>query len=274
MDMAGNSTDSGRSVTSKVIAILQSFTNGGAHSLTELARLTALPVSTVHRLTTELALWGALERTGDGLYRLGLPLKAIGRQVSHAPAVHERARRLLDDLSAATRSTVRLGVLDDLAVAYLEKPAGHEVASTTFGKSTLPAHATALGKALLAFSPAHTTNRLLAAGLKQYTPYTLTTADQLRRALNETRARFVAVSRWEHYLGHSAVAVPVFGPGGIVVASLEISVKNLRAELRFAQPALFVAARSLSRDLMTGHALGPVSVGPDRRLAGPVSHRG
>ncbi len=52
--MAGNSTDTGRSVTSKVIAILLTFTGGSVYSLTEIARLTGLPISTAHRLATEL----------------------------------------------------------------------------------------------------------------------------------------------------------------------------------------------------------------------------
>ena len=42
--MAGNSTDPGRSVTSKVTAILMVFSHGGAYSLTELAQLAGLPV--------------------------------------------------------------------------------------------------------------------------------------------------------------------------------------------------------------------------------------
>ena len=61
--MAGNSTESGRSVTSKITSILMTFTEGSVHSLTEIARLAGLPVSTAHRLTAELASWRLLERT-------------------------------------------------------------------------------------------------------------------------------------------------------------------------------------------------------------------
>ena len=53
--MAGNSAEPGRSVTSKIVAILLTFHDGNEHSLTEIARLTCLPVSTAHRLVTELA---------------------------------------------------------------------------------------------------------------------------------------------------------------------------------------------------------------------------
>jgi AraC family transcriptional regulator, L-rhamnose operon transcriptional activator RhaR len=52
--MAGNSAEPGRSVTSKIVAILLTFHDGNEHSLTEIARLTCLPVSTAHRLVTDL----------------------------------------------------------------------------------------------------------------------------------------------------------------------------------------------------------------------------
>jgi predicted transcriptional regulator len=53
--VAGGSAESGRSVASRVTAILLAFHSGGTHSLTEIARLTGLPVSTTHRLLSELS---------------------------------------------------------------------------------------------------------------------------------------------------------------------------------------------------------------------------
>ena len=85
--MAGNSTEPGRSVTSKIVAILLTFNDGNEHSLTEIARLTCLPLSTAHRLVTELAGWGVLERTDESKFQVGLPIKAIGRRGSVTPAI-------------------------------------------------------------------------------------------------------------------------------------------------------------------------------------------
>jgi hypothetical protein len=116
----------------------------------------------------------------------------------------------------------------------------------------LPAHATALGKALLAFSPAELLNCLIAEGLTCYTPRTLTDPEELRRSLAVTRLTRVAVSRGEFEQSVSAVAVPVFGAGGIAAAALELTVTDLRADQRLAQSVLTVAARGLSRELATG----------------------
>src|SRR5689334_12536943 len=148
--MAGNSSESGRSVTSKITSILMTFTEGRVHSLTEIARLAGLPVSTAHRLTAELASWRLLERTDDGNYRVGLPLRMLGAGRNGAPTVAERAPWVLDDLAAATRSRARLGVLAGLDVAYIEKQPGHRPVSTFCPAATLPAHPTAVGCALLA----------------------------------------------------------------------------------------------------------------------------
>ena len=249
--MAGNSADSGRSVTSKVIAILMTFTEGSVHSLTELARLAGVPISTAHRLATELAAWGILDRTEDGGYRVGLPLRMMGTRSWTAPSIQERAPRMMEDLSIATRTEVRLGIFGGLDVVYVEKPVGRHPVTAFSANAALPAHATAMGKALLAFSSPRTVDLVVAQGLPQYTQYTLHTPDRLRRALAVTRLTRLAVSRRELDPGSSAVAAPVFGAGGQVVAALELTVRDLRSDLQVMQPALMVAARSLSRELAT-----------------------
>jgi len=108
--VAGNSTEAGRSVTSKITSILLTFTEGSEHSLTEIARLAGLPISTAHRLTAELASWRLLERTDDGHYRAGLPLRMIGTIDACPPSIAERAPCVLEDLSAATKCRARLGL--------------------------------------------------------------------------------------------------------------------------------------------------------------------
>jgi DNA-binding IclR family transcriptional regulator len=261
--MAGNSADAGRSVTSKVIAILLSFTSGSIYSLTEIARLSGLPISTAHRLATELAAWGMLERTDDGHYRVGMQLKLIASCSTHLmPGLHERARRAMEDLAVVnTRSTVRLGVLDNLEVAYVEKGEGNRPVANAPEPTPLAVHASAMGKALLAFSPPDVVDEVIARGLPRYTPFTITTPDRLRRSLAISRLTRVAVSRRELDLRSSAVAAPVFGPGGVIVAALELEVIDSQ-DLRLVQPPLVVAARALSRELQANQALPHFAGGP------------
>lgn len=251
--MAGNSTESGRSVASKITAILLAFTEGGVHSLTEIAQLAGLPISTAHRLTFELASRQILERTDDGRYRVGLPLRMICLgEASHTPTIAERAPWMLEDLTGATKQVSRLGVLSGLSVSYIEKRPGHRPVTPFSRAATLPAHPTALGRALLAFLPASTVEMVIAQGLRPYTRYTVTAPDQFRRALTVARLTRVAVTRSELQVDTSTVAMPVFGPGGAVVAAVELTVTDLATELKPAVAALTVATRSLSRELAAG----------------------
>ena len=101
----------------------------------------------------------------------------------------------------------------------------------------------------------------LGRGLTAFTPFTLTAPDRFRRALAMARLSRLAVARWELEPDRSALAVPVFGPGGRVAAAIEVRVDDPAAELPTVRPALVIAGRSLSRELsaatdLTGRAPG------------------
>ena len=255
--MARNGTDPGRSVTSKVTAILLAFEQGDTFSLTEIARLTNLPISTAHRLTNELVACELLDRPNDGHFRVGAHLRGIaGNARSVPPTFHDRARRVMEDLAAATgRCEIRLGMLADLQLTYLEKGPGNGPIRLGPDSGTMPLHATALGRALLAFAPQPLVSAVLTRGLSAYTPCTCTSADQLRHALAVIRLTRVAVCRHEYDPQVSSVAVPIFRAGGSVVAALELSARD-GSDLRMIQPPLVVAGRSLTRDLQTGLTYG------------------
>jgi DNA-binding IclR family transcriptional regulator len=263
--MAGNSAEPGRSVTSKVVAILLTFQDGHEHSLTEIAQLTGLPVSTAHRLVTELAGWGVLERTEESQFHPGPPIRAIGGTASPSAAIIESARRVLGDLVTVAGASARLGVLAGTRVAYIEKRSDHSPVGTFAHAPRLPAHATAMGKALLAFSPAHVVDRVIAEGLTRYTPHALTDPDQLRQCLRVIRLTRVAVSHGELERGDSA-AVPVFGAGGTITATLALLIPDLRTDLRMASSALTVAARGLSRELSTGMNMCRLTLQTDKSV--------
>ncbi len=251
-------------MTSKLASILRTFASGSEHSLSDIARSANLPISTTHRLAIELAEWGILERTDDKRYRVGTLLTQLGGEVWHEPNLQERARRVVEDLCSATRTTVRLGVLDALAVSYIEKQPNTRPVSMSFETAALPAHATAMGKALLAFSSIETVDAVIDNGLEGYTPFTIVSASALRRALAITHMTGVATARRELHLGTGGVAAPVFGGGGQVVAALELVAHNTIDQLRLVQSAVVVAASALSRELIASRRRaqpGRLSVG-------------
>ena len=96
--MTEDVTAAGRTVISKAAVILMTYLNGDVHTLTEIATATGLPLSTAHRLVRELAAWKILERTDDGDYCVGLPLRLIGGAGGSASSLEERACLVLQGL--------------------------------------------------------------------------------------------------------------------------------------------------------------------------------
>jgi DNA-binding IclR family transcriptional regulator len=245
--MAGNAVESGRTVTSKVTAILMAFADGTDWSLSELARLTGIPLTTTHRLVTELVAAQLLERAPQG-YRVGPALSRLRTpDAAGGPTVAQLAPAVLDDLVVATGRPVRLGVQRDLRVSYVEK-AGRTPATSFAAGAQLPLHASALGKVLLAFGPSAVARSLAANGLPRFTPRTLTRADQLLHALSVIRLTRIATCDGELVAGETTVAAPVAGPGGRVVAALEAVVPDLTT-VDSVRQLLTVSARSMSREL-------------------------
>jgi len=238
----------GRSVASRITAILLTFRAGHTHSLTELAQLTGLPMSTVHRLTAELASWQLLTRLPDGRYAVGSNLRQLAGDAQQAPHLGELAALVVSDLSAVTHRRARLGVLEAGRVAYVEKRWGADPPIGFRAGVTVPAHATALGKALLAFTP-RPAFAPVPQQLTAYTSRTITSRELLQQQLQTVRLTRVAQSWGELVAGDCAVAVPVFGPGGAVAAALELQVHEGRGDLEMCRAMVAVAARSLSREL-------------------------
>lgn len=241
-----------RSAVSRITMILSTFLAGESHSVTEMARLTGLPVSTTHRIAVDLASHQLLHRTDAGHYRVGMVLRRLGGSSWSPPVLAERGPQVVRDLSEITRRRARLGVLERGRVAYIEQRVDAEAVTSFAPSATLPAHASALGKALLAYAP-----REVVAGLAQqltaYTPHTLNTPDRLQRALGAVRLAGSAIAHGELVVGESAVAVPVFSGGGEVVAALEVELHDVRADRDVCTVALAVAARGLSRELAVDH---------------------
>jgi DNA-binding IclR family transcriptional regulator len=250
--MAGGAIESGRSVVSRVAAILMAFRNGGTHSLTELARLAGLPISTTHRLVGDLVSRRVLERTEDGAYRVGLPLRMIGGlALPSTPPLLEQALAVIADVAAVTGSAVRVGVLDGRRAVVAVTGPGRTPADG-FADDPTPAHASALGRVLLAFSPAEVVDEVIAAA-RAHAGGPAFSPERLRRLLSTTRLTRVAVHR-DAQAGRCEVAVPVFGTGGVLLAGLEATVPELTSGFEQTRGALLVAAGSLSRQLATAPA--------------------
>ena len=192
--------------------------------LTELARAVGLNKTTAYRLLTALESEGLVEHSpeGDG-YRSGPELVAMGSRALGAADLRFAARGELDALARATRETVTLEVLvGGDALILDEAVGGHVIGSLPSIGTRWPAHATSTGKVLLAFLPDEDRAGRTAGPLPRVTPRTIAEPAALRRELARVRERGYAVSSEELEPGFVAVAAPIRGADGRVVAALSV----------------------------------------------------
>src|SRR4051812_23536522 len=248
--VAGGATERGRSVVGRVPAILRASRGGGPPSLTELAGLAELPVSTTPRLVGELVSRRVLERTDAGGYRVGLPLRMLGGGwAPHPPPLRERTLDVIADLVTVTGSVVRAGVLEGAQIAVAEGGPGR-LPADGFRIDPAPPHASALGRVLLAFSPAEVVDDVLAAvRAANASP----SPERLRRLLSTTRLARLSVCRTEDGT-RCTVAVPGFGIGGGGLTAPEATAADPRGGDEGGRGGRLVAAGSLSRELATAHS--------------------
>lgn len=216
-------------------------------TLAALVTRSGLPRSTTHRTATKMIELGWLDKPADR-YRIGNRLFEISGLAPVRHELREAALPFLQDLYNATRTTVQLGVLSGTQVLLVDKITGHRpMPMLSQVGALLPAHCSALGRAILAYSDDATVQQVIDAGLDKRTPRTLTTATALRRELAAIPDRGLAVEREEGNIGISCVAAPIFGPLGGVVAAVSVTGPTALVRADRAGPAVRLAAAAASR---------------------------
>ena len=232
----------------RILNLLQGARKMG---ISELASALELPPSTVHGLVKSLQAHGlvAQEASGNG-YALGPALLRLSSVYLDTLDVRARALRWMHELSRSTGLASRLGVAlhgEVLIIHHDRRPDGTEQMPET--GLTLPAHASALGKILLAYD-AELRADVLGRDLADLTGDTVTDPAALEKELAAVHRDALAAEREEAVLGESSVAVPVTGEGGRVIGALGIVLPSEQGPA--GEPALRDlrdAARAISREL-------------------------
>jgi len=167
-----------------------------ARTLSALARATGLPAATASRLLSTLVARGLLRRDTDGAYRPGSGLTQLAALVLRDDPLYELAWPHLQQLALDTGETASLGIaVDGDRALYLRQAAGEQrVQATAWTGRTIPRSGTAMGAAL--------------AGDVEATGWVAR-----RRAIEPDV---------------TAVAAPVRGGGGEIVAALTILAPSYR----------------------------------------------
>jgi DNA-binding IclR family transcriptional regulator len=221
----------------------------------DLAGELGLPKGTVHGLLRTLQHVGFVEQDEEtGKYQLGAALLHMGSSYLDGNELRTRALNWSDSLAARTNESVRIGTLHEgqvLIVHHVFRP-DDSLQSLDVG-ALLPAHASALGKILLAHH-AYAAAELARQGLESFTPATITDPEALERELERVRKRGWAADIGELVNGEVSCAAPILDRRGVTVGAMGVSGPPDRL-LAARQPrgdlVAFVreAARAVSREL-------------------------
>jgi DNA-binding IclR family transcriptional regulator len=200
-------------------------TDGPYLSLSDIAKLTALPKATLSRVL-RLAERRQYVRLVEGSdkYMAGLPLLILGHQALVSSRVRSLSMPLLIRLSEAFDVAAHLAVPHWPHILYLERVSPPRLHATFSPPGRLaPFYTTATGKALAAFQPADALEDLLRLPRVALTERTKIDAETLRADLREIKERGWALGDGEMRIGVRCLAAPVRDENGNVAAAIGLS---------------------------------------------------
>ena len=239
------------SVLDRVTAVFDAFgEQDEGLGVSELARRAHLPKSTVSRIAADLVSQRFLDRDGDKLF-LGVRLFELAQTVEQPRRLRHFALPVMTELRDATGQTVNLAVLEGADVVFIAIVRGASKPVARIG-GRLPAHATALGKAILAFSPPGVIEPVIHAGLEVRTPYAIAEPSALLRELTDIRRVGVATVKEECGNDRACAAGPILDHGGLPLAAISVAGSTSNVIPDRVAPSVRAAAITLSRRMTAG----------------------
>jgi DNA-binding IclR family transcriptional regulator len=220
----------------------------------QVASLSRLPVSTVHRFLVNLHRAGFLNCGGDGVYHLGIACFAIGQAALGQLDIRRLSLPYLQELNLQTRETIHLTVRHGLSAVYVEKLDSMEPLRihSRIGAG-VPLYCTAVGKVMLAYLPQEEQDQVIRQlDLKRLTPNTVGSLQELQTELYRVRKNRYACDMEEHELHIRCIAAPIWDHTGGVHASLSLTAPMVRmpvSRLRQLAPLVQEAGMRISQEL-------------------------
>jgi IclR family KDG regulon transcriptional repressor len=241
------------------LRLLEEFRESEELGVTHLSRRLELHKNNVFRLLATLEQRGYVEQSPEtDRYRLGVRACELGRAFSRSRSFLDRGRPVVRHLVEALGETAHLGVLRDFQVVHLDGAASDRLVVTRARIGTrLPAHCTALGKALIGCAPEAVREAfdrsVVAAGLERRTASTIVDREKFFEHLRTVAVQGFAIDVGECEEGLCCAGAPVYDGRGELVAALSVSGPAYRLDeadlLRRVAPSVTAAANRLSRAL-------------------------
>jgi DNA-binding IclR family transcriptional regulator len=214
----------------RAITVLEILAQHGEAGVTEIAGELGVHKSTAFRLVGALERRGLVEQPGSrGKYQLGFGVIRLAGAMTAGLDLTQQSRRVCEDLAYELGETVNIAILSGAHVVNIDQVRGSSaVVSQNWIGRQCPLHATSSGKVLLAYLPPHEQRRTLRGRLEYFTDHTVTDPDILRGQIADLHERGYIAAVEEMEVGLNAVAAPVRGVAGEVIAAISASGPSYR----------------------------------------------
>ncbi|TDL75427.1 IclR family transcriptional regulator [Rhodococcus qingshengii] len=221
-------SDSNRTLENGLDMLFQFTEQKPVLSVKEIVAELDLPRSTAYRLLETLKNKKLIQESGPGRYRLGLSILQLAKVATVGMELVTLALAAMEELSKETDETVILtGLIDDRAIC-IDRIESTQPIKLTFERGRVqPLHVGASAKILLAFLDEDKQRDIID---KLWRNGMIVDRNEYKKRLSAIREEGYAISNEEMDLGAWAVAAPIFGVSGSVLAGITVAGPNFRID--------------------------------------------
>jgi len=235
------------------LAVIRAFTQQRRHlTIAQLSQRTAIPRAAVRRCLYTLSMLGYVGTEDGRTYALRPRILALGHAyLSSTPLVYA-VQPLLDQITSVLHESSSLAVLEGDEILYIARSSTTtRLMSIDLGiGSRLPAYCTSMGRVLLAgLTDAELDIYLSRVKLVKLTTRTVSTADELKVALNAVRRNGYAVVDQELEIGLRSIAVPVSDREGRSAAAINVGTQSSRVSVAEMESKFLPPLRAAAHEL-------------------------
>jgi len=235
------------------LAVIRAFTQQRRHlTIAQLSQRTGIPRAAVRRCLYTLSMLGYVGTEDGRTYALRPRILALGHAyLSSTPLVYA-VQPLLDQITSVLHESSSLAVLEGDEILYIARSSTTtRLMSIDLGiGSRLPAYCTSMGRVLLAgLTDAELDVYLSRVKLVKLTTRTVSTADELKVALNAVRRNGYAVVDQELEIGLRSIAVPVSDREGRSAAAINVGTQSSRVSVAEMESKFLPPLRAAAHEL-------------------------
>ncbi len=221
--------------------------------LIEISNELGIPKSTAFFLVDTMEKLGYLRKNPrTKQYSLGIKTFQLGESFLRQVDLRSTIKPYIKHISEKTEETVHVAIWSNNEAIYVDKQEGRVINVYSQIGSRAELHASAVGKAILAFQSDEIKKLKLTGELKKHTQYTITNINELIKELDLIKQQGYAIDNQELALGFSCVAVPIINAYGDVCAAISVSgnTASLRDEkIKEYIPFLIENSRKISKEI-------------------------